>query len=544
MNKLKGLLIASIISCSFTALGQSDAIIPPTVFTTEDKAKLDLVPANRFFDQNDDVQPVVDAKPQEYDTRDYSINPPRFDAKVKIPTMPTDSISPILSNYAKFGLGNYGTVLGEVYVTNKRSKTLSYGAHYKHLSSANGSLMNSGNGHDLLEVFGSKYGKTNTWNGHASYSNDRYKYYGLPQVDSVNNKDSIKQTYQLFHAGIGTVKTAIGDRFMYSTDIDMYYLTTKRKATELELIWNAKGTYKINDTRFAAVDVSLSNANRSDSSTSNRFLLLVKPTYKLVEEKWDLTVGASVNYTTDTLKGTKGLHIYPAIHGNYNFIPGRVTLFAGIGGGMDKNTNRTLIQQNPYLGSDVPLHHTSRKIDLYVGSSGNIDNHVSYKVLMSYKAFTNQYFLTNSASDSSQFTAVYDKAGVFSLDGGLFYDLNKTWRISANMLYNAWKTDVQAAAWHRPAFQSSMGIQYNLKQKIYFNAEMYYISGIQGINLESNRTVKLKDIADLSLKTEYRFSNTFSAFIEINNILSQKYQRYTYYQVKGFNILAGLTYSF
>ena len=148
MNKLKGLLIASIISCSFTALGQSDAIIPPTVFTTEDKAKLDLVPANRFFDQNDDVQPVVDAKPQEYDTRDYSINPPRFDAKVKIPTMPTDSISPILSNYAKFGLGNYGTVLGEVYVTNKRSKTLSYGAHYKHLSSANGSLMNSGNGHD------------------------------------------------------------------------------------------------------------------------------------------------------------------------------------------------------------------------------------------------------------------------------------------------------------------------------------------------------------------------------------------------------------
>jgi outer membrane receptor protein involved in Fe transport len=112
------------------------------------------------------------------------------------------------------------------------------------------------------------------------------------------------------------------------------------------------------------------------------------------------------------------------------------------------------------------------------------------------------------------------------------------------MVYNAWKTDVIAAAWHRPSFQSSMGIQYNLKQKIYFNAEMYYISGLQGINLESNRTVKLKNIADLSLKTEYRFSKTFSAFVELNNLLSQKYQRYTYYQVKGFNVLAGLTYSF
>jgi len=112
------------------------------------------------------------------------------------------------------------------------------------------------------------------------------------------------------------------------------------------------------------------------------------------------------------------------------------------------------------------------------------------------------------------------------------------------MTYNAWKTDVLAKAWHRPAFQSSLGVQYNLKRKIYFNAEMYYLSGIQGLNLESNTTVKLKDIVDLSLKSEYRFSSSFSAFLELNNILSQKYQRYLYYQVKGINVLAGLTYSF
>lgn len=544
MNKLSFLIIIVAFSSSMSVVAQNDGILPPTVFTTEDKAKLDLIPANRFFEQNQDIQPTVEAKPQVYDTKDYSINPPRFDAKVKIPTMPVDSIAPILSNYVKVGAGNYGTLLGEAYLTNKRSKTLSYGAHLKHLSSAKGPLMNSGNGHDLIEFFGSKYGKINSWDGHVSYSNDRYRYYGLPQEDSINNKDSIKQTYQLFHAGIRTNKTAVGDRFIYNTGFDLFYLTTKRKATEMELAWNGNGNYKINDTRFVGLEATISNANRSDSSATNRFLIMIKPTYKLIEEKWDLTVGASINYTTDTLKGTKGLHIYPAIHGNYNFIPGRVTLFAGLGGGMDKNTYRTLIQENPYIGSDVPLHHSSRKLDLYVGSAGNIDNHVSYKVLMSYKSYSNQYFFTNSKQDSSQFTALYDKAGVFAFDAGLFYDLNKDWRISGNILYNAWKTDVQAAAWHRPAFQSSLGIQYNLKQKIYINAEMYYISGIQGINLESNRTTKLNDIADLSLKAEYRFSNTFSAFLEFNNILSKKYQRYTYYQVKGINVLAGLTYSF
>ncbi|HSY62808.1 MAG TPA: hypothetical protein VK796_13080, partial [Cytophaga sp.] len=514
MNKLKILITLFFIHTYVCVFAQTDGIIPPTVIVNDEKAKLDLVPANRFFEQNQDVQPTIDPKPQEYDTKDYSINAPRFDAKVKIPTMPVDSIAPILANYAKLGAGNYGTVLGEVYLTNKRSNTLSYGAHVKHLSSSKGSLMNSGNGHDLFEFFGSKYGKVNSWNGHVSYSNDRYRYYGLPQVDSLNNKDSIRQTYQLFHAGIRTNKIAVGDKFTYNTGIDLYYLTTKRKANEMELMWNGKGTYKLNEIRSASVEASISNANRADSSTINRFLLMIKPTYKLIEENWDLTVGASVYYSTDTLKGSNGLHLYPAIHGNYNILPGKVTLFAGIGGGMDKNTYRTLVQQNPYLGSNVPLHQTSRKLDLYVGSSGNIDNHVSYKVLMSYKSYGNQYFLTNSKSDSSQFTALYDKAGVFSFDGGLFYDLHSDWRISANILYNAWKTDLLAQAWHRPSFQSSIGIQYNLKRKIYFNAEMYYISGIQGMNLESNHAVKLSDITDLSLKSEYRFSNSFSAFLE------------------------------
>ena len=544
MNNLKIVITLFLVHTSLYVLAQTDGIIPPTVYTTVDQAKLDLVPANRFFDQNQDVQPTPDPNPQQYDTKDYSINPPRFDAKVKIPTMPVDSIAPILSNYGKFGLGNYGTVLGEVYLTNKRSKSLSYGAHVKHLSSSKGSLMNSGNGHDLVEVFGSKYGKVNSWSGHVSYSNDRYRYYGLPQEDSVNNKDSIKQTYQLFHAGINTNKIIVGDNFTYNTGFDINYLSTKRKANEFELVWNGKGTYKINEIRSASVEASISNANRVDSSTINRFLLMIKPTYKLIEEKWDLTVGASINYSTDTLKGSSGLHLYPAIHGNYNFLPGRIMLFAGIGGGMDKNTYRTFVQQNPYLGSDVPLHHSSRKLDIYIGSSGNISNNVSYKVLMSFKSYANQYFFTNSKTDSSQFTVLYDKAGVFSFDGGLFYDLHSAWRISANILYNAWKTDVQAEAWHRPSFQSSLGIQYNLQRKIYFNAEMYYISGIQGINLENGHTVKLNDIADLSLKSEYRFSNSFSAFLELNNILSQKYQRYLYYQVKGFNVLAGLTYSF
>ena len=544
MNNKLLLLALLVFTGSISLFAQKEGEIPTAVFYNEVNAKLELVPANRFYEQNLDVQPTPEPKPQEYDTRDYTINPPRFDAKVKIPTMPVDSISPILPGYAKLGFGNYGTVLGEFYYTNKRSSKYSYGTHFKHLSSSKGSLQNSGTGQDLIEFFGSSYGKNSTWRGHVSYSNNRYRYYGLPQDIAANNKDSIKQTYQLFHAGINTVKTKVGDKFTYNSGLDLYYLTTKLKASELEIAWNGRGDLKLNDTRSAAVELGISSANRSDSSSLNRILFQIKPTYKLIQDKWEITVGANVNYSTDTLKGSKGMHLYPVIHANYNYIPGKIMLYAGIGGGMEKNTYRTFIQQNPYLGSDVPLAHSNKKIDIYLGSTGNLSDKVSYKAQLGYKAYTNQYFFTNSVTDSSKFTALYDNAGVFVLDGSLFYDLNQDWRISANYIYNAWNTDVLARAWHRPASQLALGIQYNLKKKIYFNAEMYYLSGIHGLNLESNTSVQLKDIADLSLKTEYRFSSSFSAFLEFNNILSQKYQRYLYYQVKGINILGGLTYSF
>jgi outer membrane cobalamin receptor len=69
-----------------------------------------------------------------------------------------------------------------------------------------------------------------------------------------------------------------------------------------------------------------------------------------------------------------------------------------------------------------------------------------------------------------------------------------------------------------------------------------------GIIAQSPETVNkerpLNDIVDLSIHVDYRFSNVFSAFAEINNILGTKYERYLFYQKKGLNFLVGLSYAF
>jgi outer membrane cobalamin receptor len=55
---------------------------------------------------------------------------------------------------------------------------------------------------------------------------------------------------------------------------------------------------------------------------------------------------------------------------------------------------------------------------------------------------------------------------------------------------------------------------------------------------------KLKDVFDLSIGAEYLVTNNFSIFGNLANVLNQKYDIYSRYQVPGFIVSAGLTYRF
>jgi len=56
-------------------------------------------------------------------------------------------------------------------------------------------------------------------------------------------------------------------------------------------------------------------------------------------------------------------------------------------------------------------------------------------------------------------------------------------------------------------------------------------------------TVKMKNIADLNAEFTYLFSKQFSAFVKLNNIVGQNYQRYYNYPQMGLNFVAGINVS-
>ena len=49
---------------------------------------------------------------------------------------------------------------------------------------------------------------------------------------------------------------------------------------------------------------------------------------------------------------------------------------------------------------------------------------------------------------------------------------------------------------------------------------------------------------DLNINGLYRISDKFEAFLNVNNILNDNYQEYTYFKVQGFQFLAGMKFKF
>ncbi len=108
--------------------------------------------------------------------------------------------------------------------------------------------------------------------------------------------------------------------------------------------------------------------------------------------------------------------------------------------------------------------------------------------------------------------------------------------------------------WHRPALQLTFSANYNLKNKIVVNADVFVVGKRfaysdafgQGTNITISATSveELKSIVDVNLGIEYRYSKKLSGFLNFNNLGFKRYEIWNNYRSYKFNFLAGITMSF
>lgn len=534
------------------AFAQKGEIESQTYEIVKEKS-IEFAPANKVFDKVQPVKGDDKKKKVAYDIVDPNIDiaSPKLTPAVTVSSDEKErqGAADALNNYIKLGAGNYGRFLGEMFVGGKRSSDLVFTGEVKHLSAANGPVdnKNSANANTSLRVGGKYIQKGYKVDASLNYDRKGYYFYGYkPQPESfVVNRDSLKQVINQYGLSLGFENTDPSVAIDYSVRTSLNSLRDHYNASEVDWGTQLNAAIPISESFFALLDVDAYVSQRVDHFTYNRNLFRVKPTFKYVTDQLSVTAGLNAVNETDNQLNINRTRAFPVVSLDFSPTYG-IHIFAGYNGDIVRNTLKSMLDENQWLGPNVVIANTEKTYDIQGGIKGETDLGISFEGKVSLAQYKNFYNFNNSLVDTSKFSIIYDpaKTKVLTISAQAGYTLNDLFKTSLKVNFFDYSMGSTEYAWHRPDLKINWFNALTISKKLFFTADFYMLKGIKAKNFQSGVVTKLPVIADLNLKMDYLLTKNFSAFVAINNVLGKEYQRYQYYPQQGLNFIGGLSFSF
>lgn len=475
------------------------------------------------------------------------------------------------SNYASLGIGNYGTVLGELFVTHNLSSNQYIGGMLKHHSSQGGikDVVLDDFFYDTsidltYATFEEKYG----WNVDLGYQNQIYNWYGLP-IDYVTfDEESIKfidekQSYNSFY---------LGGKFNMNEGIfngaEIYY---KRFSDAFDSGENRFWLKPSFDVDIAAtrvrVDVIADYVGTEYDNVGNEkysyFNFGVQPSFIYQQDDLSVRVGAGLFYASGKVQdeSENKFFIYPQIQASYKVVGDLMIAYAGAEGTLQQNSYADLVSDNPFISPHQAIAPTDRQYDIYVGIKGKLASNIAYNARGSFmseksKALYGTQFVdiftdAQGYAFGNSMSVLYNDVKTFGLFGELKADLKKDVSVFVNGTFNGYSTGESEEAWYLPSIRLSAGTDIAVTDKISVNANIFYVGERKAQFYNENPTDEpilitetLDGYFDINLAGNYKFNERLSFFLKLNNLANQKYEKWLNFPVQGIQILGGASYKF
>lgn len=474
------------------------------------------------------------------------------------------------NNFLKAGLG---TRLSPIFLFrhySDLSKNMSLGVGVKHYSSwlemndyKSSSFMN--NAFNVMAVNKFRTGQLRTF---VDY---KYDMYHLRAYDDVENSNG--RNIHSMNAGAKWLSNGSSYRDIY-TEFGGDYRATwiAGGTTEHQLNANAHIAYSdnwisdknINDLQTLATDVEVNYNN----IYQGQFLLAVNPYFTMNGDFYHLHLGARVD-----LKTGSNISIYPDVLGSIFVLDNTLEFYAKLGGRSKINTFADIVSENPFVTTNFTNYsefgYEKTKFDFQAGAKSKIANNIDAHLGVRYRTIKNSVFYI----PDYDFYAVYDEdATTYHLQAFdlLFNDYNVVniladvhWKamekldIAAELSINKYTTKPQPImqnqvpevtnlywkAWYKPGFTITLRGDYRLDETWKFNASMTVLGKRWAMDLDGEAE-QLKPAFDMQVGADYKIQDDLTAFVEIHDLLHQKYQLYYNYPTLGFEVFAGIKYRF
>jgi hypothetical protein len=268
----------------------------------------------------------------------------------------------------------------------------------------------------------------------------------------------------------------------------------------------------------------------------------LRPSFTYKTDMLSLKVGANLVSFKDVF------YPMPDVEANFNLAGKALGIFAGWKGEFIKNSYRNLTNYNPFIKTDsVFTIKNTEKTEYYGGIKGSFGP-LTYSAQAGYSSNNNlALFSADTLDKYRRFNVIYDTVGIFNIRGAISAHPIDGLELTGTVSQNVYSAKKQKAAWGLPSLDVNVGAKYTVTQKgdqaAIVKASLFVQNGVP-YKIKGADFARLDPLFDISLGGEYWFAKNIGVFLDINNLLNLKRQRWQNYPNFGLNILAGVTARF
>ena len=488
----------------------------------------------------------------------------------------------IYNNYIAAGFGNYTSPFLEAHINSSTRFDSEIGLYTKYTASFNNidnTILDSNLSNFLANAFYKKEERYFDWKVSLNLENNNYNWYGLPSnnfAQSTIDLIDAKQTYTYFNV-LGELDFL--DAYLDKSSLSLSFFSDDFNNNEFLLNVNTDFDVPL-DLIYSELEnltiktgIELLNGKfTNDYATLNElnyaiFTAKINPEYKTDFSGFSLKLGAKIVGSFDTENSVNNFLIYPDVHIQKPIIEEFLNVYGGVSGDLKTNSYKSFTDANPYVSPTIFMTQTSEKYKAFIGANGNLNNDISFNISANLKQEDDKplFLRNNSKSDGinttyngafikgyeygNSFSVVYDDVKTTSIFAEVAYDYSNQLTFATNFQFDHFSMTNQAKAWNLPTFQSSFISKYQTN-KWYATSNIFYVNDRKDVLYSAafpsstNGFQTIEGFVDINLNGGYHFNDKFSAFIKLNNVLNNNYQRFANFDVQGFQALGGITYKF
>lgn len=446
------------------------------------------------------------------------------------------------TGFLKAGYGNFTTPLLQAGVSlgDGVKSIVNLRGHYTSSKSATRAYQQfSKTGLEGIGIFSSPNNK-NEWSGKLFFESNTQYQYGY-QPDTLKfAKDDLKQSFTTF-GGTAAVrnKTENAAGVNYNPSVGLSLFTDNHGASESNFIIKAPVSKSFG--KKIGFDIGLTadiTSYKSDTSAIDNNLYYLTPAILFKTPNFKAAAGIIPSWDNNVFAMLPNFSMEAKVN-EEKFI-----VQAGWIGYYNKTNYQYLASVNPWLQQPKFLLNTKMK-ELYAGFKGSAGSHLTYDAKISYIEFNNQPLFVNDTITGRSFEVVNEsKMKAVRIHGELGYTVQEKFSFLAGATFNQYSAlQDNIKPWGLLPVEINASLRWKPLKDFTVKSDLYFWDGAN-YRFKDMSYGKLDPAFDVNAGIEFKVAPQLNAWVQLNNILNNQYERWKQYPVLGFNVLAGVTWSF